>query len=131
GWKGTFGSIEHGVAIVGMITLSFVLGAWWVHPDWHAVARGFVPHLPSQDRAQYGYLAVSIIGATVSPYLVSFYSSGAIEEGWKTSDLGPNRLTSVLGMSFGSMVAISAVVVSAVVVAPAGIAVEADHHACV
>jgi len=130
-WKGTFGSIEHGVAIVGMITLSFVLAAWWLHPDWHEVARGLVPHLSARDGAQYTYLAVGIIGATVSPYLVSFYSSGAIEEGWKTSDLVPNRITAALGMSFGSTVAMAVVIVAAMVLAPRGIVADTYQQAAV
>jgi len=130
-WKGTFGSIEHGVAILGMVTLSFVLAAWWLHPDWHEVARGLVPHRPSKDGAQYGYLAVGIIGATVSPYLVSFYSSGAIEEGWKPADLMPNRLTAAFGMSFGSLIAMAVVMVSAIVLAPRGIVADTYQQAAV
>lgn len=130
-WKGTFGSIEHGVAILGMVTLSFVLSAWWLVPDWHEVARGFIPHQSMKDRAQYAYFAVGILGATISPYLVSFYSSGAIEEKWKTSDLIPNRITAAFGMSFGSLIAMSVVVVAGVVLTSHGIAAQTYQQAAV
>jgi NRAMP (natural resistance-associated macrophage protein)-like metal ion transporter len=91
-WRATFSAIEHGVAVLGLVTLAFVVAAIWLQPDWHAVGRGFVPHRPPHDAAQYAYLAVGILGATISPYLVTFYSSGAIEEKWKAADLMPNRI---------------------------------------
>src|SRR5262245_4225188 len=37
-WLATFSSIEHGVAFLGLVTLSFVLAAVWLRPDWHEVA---------------------------------------------------------------------------------------------
>jgi Mn2+/Fe2+ NRAMP family transporter len=120
-WLGTFGAIEHGVALLGLVTLCFVVAAFAVHPTWHEVARGLVPSRPTLDPAQYTYLAVAILGATISPYLVSFYSSGAVEERWATKDLGPNRIVAGVGMGFGSTVAAAIVIVSAIVLAPRGI----------
>src|SRR5947199_3114396 len=91
-WLGTFGAIEHSVAVLGLVTLCFVAAALWLHPAWSEVAQGLVPRRPAVDPAQYAYLAVGILGATISPYLVTFYSSGAVEEKWTTKDLGPNRI---------------------------------------
>jgi Mn2+/Fe2+ NRAMP family transporter len=130
-WRGTFGAIEHSVAVLGMVTLSFVVAAKWLHPDWAEVARGLIPHRSSDDPTKYAYLAVSIMGATISPYMVSFYSSGAIEEGWKTTDLAANRATAGLGMSFGAMIGMSVIVVAALTLAPRGIAVDTYQQAAV
>lgn len=123
-WFGTFESIEHGVAILGLVTLSFVVGALKLHPDWHAAVRNLAPHLPAADSAQYAYLAVGILGATISPYLVTFYSSGAVEERWTRADLSQNRVVSAVGMSFGSMVGMGVLVAAALVLAPRGIRAE-------
>src|SRR4051812_45926858 len=120
-WFATFGSIEHSIAVLGLVTLSFTAAAWWLGPDWHAIGRGLVPRRPSADPAQYAYLAVGILGATISPYLFTFYSSGAVEEKWTAKDLLPNRIVAALGMGFGSLVAMSVVVVAALVLAPRGI----------
>lgn len=128
-WFGTFESIEHGVAVLGLITLSFVAGAIEMHPDWREAARNLVPHRPDANAVQYAYLAVGILGATISPYLVTFYSSGGVEEGWKPKDLMPNRIVAALGMSFGSLVAMGVVVVSALVLAPRGIRAETYQEA--
>jgi Mn2+/Fe2+ NRAMP family transporter len=128
-WFATFGAIEHSVAVLGLVTLSFSVAAWWLQPDWAAVRHGLMPHRPAHDAAQYGYLAVGILGATISPYLFSFYSSGAVEEEWRKEDLMPNRIVAALGMGFGSLVAMSVVVVAAVVLAPRGIEGEMYQQA--
>ena len=123
-WFGTFDAIEHGAAALGLITLCFVVAAVILHPDWHEAARNLLPHGSSQQPAQYAYLAVGILGATISPYLVTFYSSGGVEERWKPKDLGQNRLVAAVGMSFGSIVAMSVMIVAALVLAPRGVRAE-------
>ena len=128
-WFATFGAIEHSVAVLGLVTLSFSVAAWWLRPDWAAVRHGLVPHRPATDAAQYAYLAVGILGATISPYLFSFYSSGAVEEEWREEDLMPNRIVAALGMGFGSLVAMSVIVVAAIVLAPRGIEGEMYQQA--
>jgi len=37
-WKGTFGIIEQGVSLLGLVTLCFIVGAWKLHPDWRHAA---------------------------------------------------------------------------------------------
>jgi Mn2+/Fe2+ NRAMP family transporter len=101
-WLGNFTVIEDGVGLLGMVTLSFVVAAWRLHPDVGSIGRGFVPSVPQHDVTRYAFLAVSIVGATVSPYLLNFYSSGAIEEKWTAQDLWINRLTA--GSAWGSEV---------------------------
>jgi len=120
-WLGTFGAIEHSVAVLGLVTLCFVVAAWWLHPVWRDVLHGMVPHRPERDPGQYAYLAVGILGATISPYLISFYSSGAVEEKWATKDLLPNKVVAGVGMGFGSSVSAAILIVAAIVLGPRGI----------
>jgi Mn2+/Fe2+ NRAMP family transporter len=128
-WFGTFSSIEHGVAIAGLVTLCFVAAAISMRPDWNEVARGLLPHRPTTDPGQYTYLAVAILGASISPYLVTFYSSGAIEEEWSVKDLIANRIVAALGMGFGCIIAMAVVIVAGVVLGPRGIAADAYQQA--
>jgi Mn2+/Fe2+ NRAMP family transporter len=119
-WLGTFGSIENGVALLGLVTLWFVAAAWRLGPDWHDVARNVVrPALVHEPK--YAYLAVSILGATISPYMITFYSSGAVEEKWTAKEIWPNRIVAGVGMAFGSLVSMAVIVVSALALAPRGI----------
>src|SRR4051812_20533092 len=126
-WKGTFGFIEKGVSMLGLVTLVFVVAAVVLKPDWKAVASAAVPSLPDHDKARYWFIAVSILGASISPYLFLFYSS-AIEDKWDKSYLGANRAIAGLGMSFGGTIALGVLIVAALVLAPRGIADVDDYH---
>jgi Mn2+/Fe2+ NRAMP family transporter len=128
-WKGKFSALENGISGLGLVSLAFVVGAFHLKPDWGEVMRGFVPSLPGEEPARYGFLAVSILGATISPYLVHFYSSGAVEDHWGEKDLAANRVTAGFGLAFGSTVSMGVLVVSALVLAPRGIRVESFEQA--
>src|ERR1043165_1935316 len=71
-WKGTFGVIEKGVSLLGLITLCFVVGAIMIHPPWRQVMHGFLPTMPPHDASRYWFIVVSILGASISPYLFFF-----------------------------------------------------------
>jgi Mn2+/Fe2+ NRAMP family transporter len=120
-WKGTFGVIEEGVSALGLVTLCFVIGAVLLHPSWKDVGMGALPTLPGHDKGHYWFIAVSILGASISPYLFFFYSSGAVEDKWDESYLGINRATASLGMSFGGTIALGVLIVAAIVFPPRGI----------
>jgi Mn2+/Fe2+ NRAMP family transporter len=123
-WKGTFSLIEKGASLLGLVTLCFVVGAVVIHPPWKEVAAGLLPTLPDHQATHYWFIAVSILGASISPYLFFFYSSGAIEDKWDASYLNTNRAVAGLGMSFGTLISIAVLVVAAVILLPQGIKVE-------
>jgi Mn2+/Fe2+ NRAMP family transporter len=114
-WRGTFGIVEQGTALLGLVALVFAAAVWRLHPQWHDVASAALPSAPSHDRARYWYLAVSILGASVSPYLFLFYSAGAVEDDWTVEYLGVNRVTAGLGNVFGGGLALAVVIVAALV----------------
>ena len=134
-WKGTFGMIQNGVSWLGLVSVCFgVVGAFVValvrlHPAWGEVARGFVPSAPHHHPARYAFMAVSILGATISPYLLNFYASGAVEEKWSEKDLMVNRFVAWLGMGFGGMISMGVMAVSASVLHPRGIDVDSYEQA--
>jgi Mn2+/Fe2+ NRAMP family transporter len=126
-WRATFGVIEKGVSLLGLVTVALAVGAVKLHPDYGAIARGVLPSLPHSDAAHYWFVAVSVLGASISPYLYYFYSAGAIEEKWDESYIPINRAVAGLGMGFGGFLSISVVVLAAILFHPRGI--QADHYA--
>lgn len=118
-WRGSFDLIENGPAILGLLALSFVAGI---------IALGGIPLtlLPTLWKpnfqqgtvTDYFYLVAAILGATISPYLLHFYSSGAREENWSGKSLVLNRVTAIVGMSFGSLGSMALVVLGALVLQP-------------
>ena len=123
-WKGTFGVIEKGVSMLGLVTLCFVVGAVMINPPWSQVARSALPSLPQHDSTHYWFAAVSILGASISPYLYFFYSSGAIEDEWNEGYVGINRIIATGGMSFGSIISIAVLILAAMIFAPQGVKFE-------
>jgi Mn2+/Fe2+ NRAMP family transporter len=111
------------------VTLSFVFSAWTLQPDGADVAAALLPSLSTHHHTRYAFLAVSILGATVSPYLLNFFSSGAIEEKMTERELWVNRTTAYLGMCFGGVVSMGALVTSAMVLAPRHILVDSYEQA--
>ena len=114
-WRGTFGVIEDGVSLLGLVTVAFLIAAVRLHPSAGEVAAGFVPSAAPYAPSRYWFLAVSILGATLTPYLFYFYSSGAVEDGWDADDVPANRLVSAFGMGFGATLAAAVLVVAALV----------------
>ena len=123
-WFLTFGVIEKAVSVAGLVTVAFVIAAFRLHPQVSEVLAGAVPQMPSHETTHYFYLAVSIIGSIITPFMFIFYSSGAIEEEWDQSYLGVNRWVAVLGMGFGSVIALGIIVTAARVLGTHGVRVE-------
>jgi Mn2+/Fe2+ NRAMP family transporter len=123
-WYGNFATIEYGVSLLGLLTVVFVVAAFKLHPQWSEAARALGPSLPTHDKANYWFLAVGILGATISPYLFNFYSSGAVEDQWTEADLPPNRITATLGMGFGGCISAAVLICAACVLYPRGIRVD-------
>ncbi len=128
-WFSGFAVVEYGIGLLGLVTLSFVLAAIRLSPDPADVARSFIPSLPTHDGVRYGFLAISIVGATVSPYLLNFYSSGTIEEEMKQEELWVNTLTTYGGNMFGAAVSMAIIVTSAMVLKPLHITVDSYEQA--
>lgn len=118
-WKANFSFIENGVSMLGLITLVFAVSAFKAHPDYGEMARGLLPTLPSQEKSHYWFVAVSVLGASISPYLYYFYSSGAIEEKWDEKYVGINRIIAGFGMFFGGFLSLAILVLAAVIFHPA------------
>jgi Mn2+/Fe2+ NRAMP family transporter len=123
-WAHNFGLVEKGASLLGLVTLVFVVAALKLHTPLSEVGTHLLPSLAHHDSAQYWFMAVSIIGASVSPYLFYFYSAGAIEDHWDESYLGVNRLIAGLGMTFGGSVAVAVLACAAMVFHSRGIQIE-------
>jgi len=122
-WLMSFKLVENLPSLLGLSTLAFAVAVVAMRGPGPALLTTLWRPQLHGDLAEYLFLAAAILGAIISPYLVVFYSGGAREEGWSRASLGLNRLTAVVGMSFGSVAAIGIVVLSAMTLRPLGIEV--------
>jgi Mn2+/Fe2+ NRAMP family transporter len=119
-WRSTFSVIENGVSMLGLVAVVFAVAAVRAHPNYSALLGGFVPRMPHAHAAHYWFVAVSVLGASISPYLYYFYSSGAIEEKWDRSYLVANRCIATIGMTFGGGLSLAVLVLAAILFFPHG-----------
>lgn len=113
--------IERIFGLTGLLMIIFAVSAVALHPDWRALARGLLPIHTQVDTPHallYSYFAVGIFSAMLMVYEVHFYSSGAIEEDWKTQDLGENFMVASLGSLFGSLLTVALIVLGALLFLP-------------
>jgi manganese transport protein len=132
-WVLPFQWIERIYGLLGLFMIVFAAALIAIHPPWQGIAGGFVPQVPAglstKEMLTFGYFAVAIISAVMFPYEVYFYSSGGIEEGWGPKDLLTNRLTSILGMGLGSLLAIAILANSAQLFGPLNVDPEVPGSA--
>jgi Mn2+/Fe2+ NRAMP family transporter len=121
-WVLPFKWIERVFGLLGLLMLVFAAACVAVHPPWREVATGFAPQLPQHasgaDRWSYAYYVVAIFSAVMFPYETYFYSSGGIEDRWGPKDLNVNRLTTGVGFSLGSLLAMAILISAAVLFRP-------------
>lgn len=112
-WLLSFGAIEKIFGYLGLSLLVMAVAAFKLHPAWSTLSHGFVPQAVSENLVTYAYFAVGILSATLMPYEVYFYSSGALEENWKPRDLVTNKINTIVGFSLGGILVASIIIVSA------------------
>ena len=127
-WALPFKWIERAYGLLGLFMLVFGATLIAIDPPWAAIAGGLVPQIPSGlgfgDKILYAYFAVAIVSAIMFPYETYFYSSGGIEEEWGEKDLTTNRVTAIVGMALGSLLALSLLCIAAILFGPRGISPE-------
>jgi manganese transport protein len=112
-WVVSFEWIERIFGYGGLCLLVFAVAAVKLHPDWGAVAHGYVPHMNTENTPLYLFFAVGLLGAAMTPYEVYFYSSGGVEERWKAKDLNLNRANAIIGYCLGGFFSFALMIVGA------------------
>jgi Mn2+/Fe2+ NRAMP family transporter len=118
-WRAPFDWIENGPAMLGITTLALLVAIFALggppHDLWPTLWQ---PQIKLGTMGDYLYLSAATLGATISPYMLYFYSSGAREEDWSASSLLLNKVTAIVGMGFGSLGSIAIIVLGAMVLQP-------------
>ena len=123
-WKGNLDLVEDAPSILGMLAIFFAIGVFRLKPDTSAILHGAIPSMPKENPPHYWFVAVSILGASISPYLMYFYSSGAVEDKWDDSYLSINKFIAGVGTAFGGLLAVAVLIIAAVVLKPVDVEVQ-------
>lgn len=124
-WALPFKWIERVFGLLGLVMLVFAAVTLAIEVDWKQAAAGLVPQFPlhasPKDQLAYGYFVVAIFSAVLFPFETYFYSSGGIEEHWSKKHLMVNRLSTGVGFSLGSLLAMALLINAAVLFKPLGV----------
>ena len=75
------------LGLVATIAFCFLVEILFAHPDWSAVAQGYLPQSSIVTNSNQLYLAVSILGATVMPHNLYLHSAIVQTRKWQDAIL--------------------------------------------
>lgn len=125
-WRVKFSMLENVAGLMGLLLVAFVVALFQLGPDWGELGRQLAQHQPTSNEngLTYAFYAVALFGAAMTPYEVFFFSSGAAEDKWDSTDLWLSRVNVSLGFPLGGLLSIAIAGCAAVVLLPAGIGVS-------
>ncbi|MEV7676455.1 divalent metal cation transporter [Streptomyces sp. NPDC088752] len=125
-WRTRFETMERVFGLAGLALVVFVVAVFRLDPSWGSVLDQVThPEVPGgEGLPTYFYYAIALFASAMTPYEVFFFSSGGIEEKWKRKDLTTARINVFLGFPLGGLLALSIMTAAALLLHPAGIAVD-------
>jgi Mn2+/Fe2+ NRAMP family transporter len=89
----------------------FIPAALFAHPNWHAVGHAFLTWspLPQGNRSEIVLLLLSVVGATVTPWMLFFQQSAVVDKGMQPRDISAGRLDTLLGTVLAALFAVATV----------------------
>ncbi|WP_410631572.1 NRAMP family divalent metal transporter [Amycolatopsis sp. cmx-4-83] len=125
-WRTKFETLERVFGLLGLALIVFVVALVTLPLSWPELL-GQVGEGPPQTEnwATYGYFAVALFAAAMTPYEVFFFSSGGVEEKWTRKDLGTERINVFVGFPLGGLLSLAIMACAAVVFEPASVKVDA------
>lgn len=119
-WRVKFSVMENTAGLAGLCLIVFAVAVFALQPHWGELAQQATqPVIPeSESSATYWYYAIALFGAAMTPYEVFFFSSGAVEEHWKTKDLGVSRLNVLVGFPLGGILSVAIATCATLVLLP-------------
>jgi len=126
-WRAKFSIMENVLGLLGLCLVVFVVALWQLGPSWGDLASQMatVDKPQKEDWLTYAYFSVALFGAAMTPYEVFFFSSGGVEEGWTSKDLGIMRANVLIGFPLGGLLSLGIAGCAATVLGPLDVDVAA------
>lgn len=125
-WRTKFERMERVFGLAGLALVVFIVAVLHLDPRWgHVWQQVSHPQVPAgEGLPTYLYYGIALFASAMTPYEVFFFSSGGIEEHWSRKDLVVSRVNVFIGFPLGGLLALSIMTAAALVLHPAGIAVD-------
>jgi Mn2+/Fe2+ NRAMP family transporter len=126
-----FGSYRYAERVFLLLTVVFItypIAAILGHPNWHHVVSNTVaPNFIGSK--SFLFLAVALIGTTITPYIQLYEAGAVVDKGVKPEDYGLQRVDAILGAVMAAMVAMAIIVATGATIGGTGPLTSAEHAA--
>jgi Mn2+/Fe2+ NRAMP family transporter len=128
--KGNYISVERILLFACLIYFSYMISAFMAKPDWSDVARNtFIPTVKLES--QWLYLAVAIIGTTITPWMQFYLQASIAEKGINKESYGASRVEVIIGCIITDIVSFFIIVACGAVLFPHGIRITDASEAAI
>ena len=126
--KGSYKRVERVFLLMSLVFLGYVVSAFLAHPDWSAVATGFIrPEFKLEQTFLFTFVAM--IGTTISPYMQVFVQSSVVDKGVTVDNYSETRKDVWFGNIFSSVIVVFIIVSTAATLYKGGIEVSSAEDA--
>lgn len=125
---GSYKRVQNIFLAISCVFATYIVAAFLAQPNWNlALIHTVVP----QASSDIGFLSlmVSMVGATIAPWMMFFTQSNVVEKGSSIKDLPYQRIDAVTGAIVGCIVAWFIIVTTGTVLFPQGIEVSSAEAA--
>ena len=125
---GSYKRVQNIFLAISCVFATYIVAAFLAQPNWNlALIHTVVP----QASSDIGFLSlmVSMVGATIAPWMMFFTQSNVVEKGSGIKDLPYQRIDAVTGAIVGCIVAWFIIVTTGTVLFPQGIEVSSAEAA--
>ncbi len=106
-FKGDYKSTEKVFLVASMVYIAYIFAGVLAQPNWHAAVLATVKPPPRSlwHNKTYIYMAIGIIGTTISPWMQFYLQSSIVEKGIRVKQYTASRLDVILGCLFTDFIA--------------------------
>ncbi|MBI4367106.1 MAG: divalent metal cation transporter [Deltaproteobacteria bacterium] len=126
--RGTYKVVEKIFLVACLFYVAYFISGALAKPDWSEVAAAMF-HPRIRLTADYAYMVVGIVGASVAPWMQFYLQSAIVEKGVTTQSYRLARWDAVLGAVMSCAVAFFIIVACGATIGKAGIHIDSAEQA--
>lgn len=125
--RGTYRVVEKVFLFSSLFYFSYVISGFMAKPEWHKIARGFIPSF--RGDTEYLILVIALIGTTITPWMQFYLQSSIVEKRIKVTHLKYSSTEVYIGAFFTDFISFFIIIATAATLFKSGIKIDSAEHA--
>jgi NRAMP (natural resistance-associated macrophage protein)-like metal ion transporter len=104
--RGDYKSTEKIFLIASLVYVAYIFAGFLAQPNWHEALHATVTMPPKSvwHDKMYIYMAIGVVGTTISPWMQFYLQSSVVEKGIAVKDYAASRLDVIVGSIFTDVI---------------------------